>query len=82
MKDRPTSNQLWTCSKTGDVYSIEHIGKMKIETDEWLESVTYSNVGTGEVYTRDMSTFLEKFEKLSKSGGGGWNMIDWEKTKA
>lgn len=61
--------QIWKYSPRRDSeYIIEELGEMKIGDGRWIESVTYRCTHSAKVYTRDLTTFLTKFElrKLPK----------------
>ena len=59
--------QVWKCLKTLNEYVIQHLGITKIG-EKWVESVTYiydySEYEDKEIYTRTMSDFLAKFERV------------------
>lgn len=63
--------QVWRCFKNNENYKVENIGVLKSEIiGEWVDCVSYRNVtnsgAVGErLYTRTLSDFLAKFERVS-----------------
>lgn len=55
-------NKVFVFNKTGNSYLVIEEGEMKDpSTREWLKSVVYKSLETGNIYTRELNDFLNKF---------------------
>ena len=61
----PVAGQIWIYTKNLTTYEIISVGQLKVEGIDWIPAVTYRSRQNGEYYTRDIKTFMEKFEDLT-----------------
>ena len=55
-------NKVFVFNKTGNSYLVLEEGEMKDpSTREWLKSVVYKSLETGNIYTRELNDFLNIF---------------------
>ena len=50
--------------RKGDEYTVLAVGKMEDSEDNWVPSVTFRKINTGEVYTRKSSRVAVKFKVI------------------
>jgi hypothetical protein len=56
------TDAVYTHNPKGGRYTVVGSGKVKIDDGEWLPSITYRSIETGELYTRTESDFNDKFK--------------------
>lgn len=64
--ENPSFHNIWTYNETGNRYRIKDIGQMKIADGDWVDSVTYMCLKTARSFTRDLTTFRQKFTKAEE----------------
>lgn len=63
---KPLKNSLWMHDANGDHYTLLMRGQMRVAENTWVDSVTYVSWENGEIYTRDLDSFLANFTHVTK----------------
>lgn len=62
MNEVINTGQIWYYVKNKSQYEILGLWSMKLGSGDWFPSVTYKSLDTHLVFTRDLKTFIRKFE--------------------
>lgn len=55
------SGDCFTHVKTGKIYKVLSVGKMKLPDGTWVDAISYVEWGRFDLYTRSLESFSQKF---------------------